>query len=380
MSERIKVMQIGSPQGLYGAERWILALIKYLNKSKIQTWVGAIKDDAAQNVPLCNEAEKMGFPTVIFQSYGRLSFQSITMLRKFIKKNNIDILHTHGYKTDIIGLLAVIGTKCKIVSTPHGWTAKPGFKLMAYELFDRLIFNWFDAVVPLSEELFRPLKKNLINNKNVYLVQNSVDVGEIDSCEVTASDIESFKKNYDFLIGYIGRLVPGKGLDVLLKALTMKGSENWCLVIVGQGEQSDELESLTKYYEIDDRVLFTGYRKDRIALLRSFDVFILPSKSEGIPRCLMEAMAAGIPVVASDITGCRYLVTDMENGLLFKQNQPGELFAAIKRIQNNSKLKTLLKNNARTMIIKRFTSEKMAEEYQNIFIKLIDKKQIKKKS
>ena len=136
----IKVLQLGSPTGMYGAERWILALIKHLDPQKVTSIVGVIKDDDNQDAPLCQEAEKLGFRTQFFEAHGKINFSVIKQLREFIRQEKLDILHTHFYKTDIIGLLATRGTTCKIISTPHGWTESPDFKLRLYEAIDRMVF------------------------------------------------------------------------------------------------------------------------------------------------------------------------------------------------------------------------------------------------
>ena len=104
-------------------------------------------------------------------------------MRKFIREKKIDILHTHGYKTDIIGFLAIKGTNCKIISTPHGWTANSNLKLHLYEFIDRLVFAFFDAIIPLSQELYASIIKIPGTKNKVFLIENGVDINEIE--EVT---------------------------------------------------------------------------------------------------------------------------------------------------------------------------------------------------
>ena len=151
--KKIRVLQLGSPTGLYGAERWILALIKHLDPEKVESVVAVIKDAPSLDAPLCREAESLGFHSHCIEAYGKVNFSAARRLRELIQKEDIDILHSHGYKTDLIGLLATRGTRCKIISTPHGWSKGGGFKLWCYEMMDRRIFPFLDGVVPLSEGL-----------------------------------------------------------------------------------------------------------------------------------------------------------------------------------------------------------------------------------
>ena len=211
MSGRIRVLQLGSPAGLYGAERWILALIKHLDTDKIESSVASIKDDSRLEVPLCIEAEKLGFHSHIIESLGKVSFSAVKQLREIIRRHRIDILHTHGYKMDMVGLLATKGTPCKVVSTPHGWSKEPDFKLRCYEALDRCIFPFFDAVVPLSDDMLRPLSRLPGMKGRLNLINNAVDVSEVDNEDVVAEEIASWKKEGDVVIGYVGRLISDKG-------------------------------------------------------------------------------------------------------------------------------------------------------------------------
>lgn len=369
--KRIKVLQFGSPEELYGAERWILTLIKYLDASKFESCVVSIRDEPSLKALLCVEAEKLGFLTKIFNCYGKLSISAVRQLRRFILENDINIIHTHHYKTDIIGLLATIGISCKIISTPHGWTKQPNLKLWIYEIFDRLFFPFFDAVAPLSEGIYVPLSRIPGLNKKLHLIRNGVDTGEIEGTDHIADEIMSLKANGAFVIGYIGRLIPGKGIDVLLKAVAEYAEPQWQVVIIGEGEQYSELKLMVEALKIEEKVGFYGFRPDRLSFLKGFDVFVLPSRSEGTPRCLMEAMLAGIPVVASNIPGCRNLVDGKTTGLLFESDSHQELASAIKKISSDIGLRECLRLNGKEFIHSNFSSARMAQEYECLFLNML---------
>lgn len=369
--KKIRVLQLGSPSGLYGAERWILALIKNLNPERIEVWVGSIKDEPEQEVPLCQEAERLGFYSQIFESYGKFNFSAVIRLKKFILQQKIDILHTHGYKTDLIGLIGIQGTACKVVSTPHGWTNQPDFKLRCYEIIDRLIFPFFDAVVPLSEGIYTQLKRLPGLKKKLHLIQNGVDTQEIESAKRVFSEISEWRAEGAFVIGYIGRLTSGKGLDVLLQAVADYGEPHWRVAIVGQGEQERKLKSMIRRLNIYNSIKFFGFRADRLSFLKGFDVFVLPSRSEGIPRSLMEAMVAGVPVVASDIPGCRNLVEHEKTGMLFQTDNAKLLADAIVKIATNPLLKNNLSLNAHRFIYSQYSASKMGREYTMLYSNLM---------
>ena len=368
----IKVLQLGSPSGLYGAERWILALIKYIDPQQVVSVVGVIKDDPKQDAKLCQEAKALGFQTIEFEAHGRVNFSTIQQLRRYLVDEKIDILHTHFYKTDIIGLLATRGISCKIISTPHGWSKNIDFKLWCYEMLDRMAFPFMDAVAPLSEDLYQPLKKIPGLDKKLQLITNGVDLSEVRSSDAIHPDVLASKNSGKFILGYIGQLIPRKGLEVLLKALTNVKNVDWKLYLVGEGEQREELQNLCQNMGIDDSVHFVGFRQDRLEFLRGFDVFVLPSRLEGIPRCLMEAMAANVPTIASDIPGCNDLVIHGKTGLLFKVDDHADLSSQVEKLANSEKLRKSLNKTACSFVTENYSAEHMAQKYQKCFFELIN--------
>ena len=198
-----------------------------------------------------------------------------------------------------------------------------------------------------------------------------MDISEIDDVTTINPEIQKLQDRKLFLIGCIGQLIPRKGLDVLLKAAAQLTSLDWRLIFIGEEKQRNELEQMAKQLKISDRVDFLGVRTDRLSFLKGFDVFVLPSKSEGIPRCLMEALAAEIPVVASDIPGCRDLITTNQTGLLFPPNRPNELAKQIIKLARDQELQKKIKQNSRQLIIEKFSATRMAEKYTELFLNLL---------
>ena len=371
-----------------------------MDRSRFDMQVAAFRDDPSLEVPLCTEAARLGCKIHIFEAPGRFNPSAVSKLREFIKTHGIQILHTHWYKTDIIGLLATVGTKCRIVTTPHGWSREPDFKLWCYEILDRAVFPFFDGVVPLSQDLYEALASSTwytvlskLTNKrlpdspnqrlnesttprlpgstNLLLIANGVDISEIDAVTEVAPEIVNLRSQGVFVVGYIGQLIHRKGLDILLEAAArLPKSLNWHLVVIGDGGQRSDLEKRALKAGIASKVHFLGYRQDRISLLKGFHVFALPSRLEGIPRCLMEAMAARVPVIASDIPGCNDLVADQETGILFPVNDAQALAERIGEIAVNKRLQESLTRTARKFIEENFSAERMAKEYEALYMKI----------
>lgn len=365
-----RVMQLGSPTGLYGAERWILALVRHLDAASVESIVSVIRDDPTYSAALCEQARAFGFRTEVFEAYGKVNWSAVRQLRQYIKSNGVQILHTHGYKTDTIGLMATRGTTCKLLSTPHGWSVRAGVKLRVYEAIDRAIFPFFDAVAPLSEGIFEELKGRMGLASKLELIRNGVDISEIDAVKHTAPEIDAWRADGSFVVGYVGQLIARKGLSTLLKSFAKLPAARKKLVIIGEGEQKEELVQLASTLQIGSDVAFLGFRNDRLAFLKGFHVSVLPSQLEGIPRTLMEAMAAGIPVVASNIPGCTDLISHEKTGLLFELDNVEALVDCLTRCMDPD-VQTRLGKNGRQFILKNFSAARMAEQYQDLYQKLL---------
>ncbi|MDB6092092.1 MAG: hypothetical protein JWN85_4876 [Gammaproteobacteria bacterium] len=367
LAEPIRVLQLGSPTGLYGAERWILALAKHLRSDEVESIVGTIKDAPGDMPPLCRQASAMGLRTQVFEAYGKLSLGSVRLINTFIRANGVDILHTHGYKTDILGWRAARGTGCKVVATPHGWSTREGAKVKMYESLDRLALYFFDAVVPLSTDLYMGLHRFPGLRRKLHLINNGVDLAELQIPGTAAADTTEWKESGERIIGYVGQLIRRKGLDTLIRAFSELPFTNRRLCIVGEGPQRAELESLAVGLGEGERVRFLGYRADRIAFLRGFDAFVLPSVLEGTPRCLLEAMAVGIPIVATNIPGCRSVITAGTTGLLFECGDVAGLSQALARLFADPRERAALAQAAKVYVNAQFSAEVMAARYADLY-------------
>lgn len=370
VNKSINVLQLGGPAGLYGAERWILALVRNLNPDEIKSIIAVVEDDPGLPLALVKQADNKGFQTHVFKAHGKFNLDVVTQLRDYILQNDIHILHTHQYKQDLIGLMAVRGTSCKIISTPHGWSRDAGIKLQCYEILDRLVFPFFDAVVPLSPDLMAPLKNIPFLKSKLHLIENGVDTTEIEECKTIAPELQDLKQRGYFIIGYIGQLIHRKGLDILLKAASQLDSDlKWKIALVGDGPQRKDLTRLAKTLGIEEHVNYYGFRNNRLEFLNGYDVFVLPSRLEGIPRCLMEALVSKTPVISSDIPGSVELIRQDKTGHLFKKENIKDLSKAIMHIVEHSDHAVIIAEHGYNYVIQNYSSIRMAEDYQKLYTK-----------
>jgi glycosyltransferase involved in cell wall biosynthesis len=309
----------------------------------------------------------------VFDGQGKVNLGVIGQVRNFILEQNIHIVHTHGYKQDFIGLLAATGTPCKLISTPHGWSKQADFKLRCYEILDRCVFPFFDVVAPLSEELLKPLRRLPFMKTKLCLIRNAVDLDDVVLARDVAPEIHAWRQRGATVIGYMGRLDPAKGVEVLLRALLFLRNQKVHLVVVGEGDDRNRLESLSKNLKLSEKVSFVGYQEDRFSYLKGFSAFVLPSFSEGTPRCLMEAMGAEVPIIASDIEGCRVLIEHGRTGLLFPCGNSEALATAIDETLEDPDLARSRATKAREFVEDSFSAKRMALEYQALYERLTRK-------
>jgi glycosyltransferase involved in cell wall biosynthesis len=167
------------------------------------------------------------------------------------------------------------------------------------------------------------------------------------------------------VVGAIGRLDPQKGFDVLVRALGRLRAIS--AVIVGDGEEAAELRALAERTGVSDRLVLAGPRVSARAALRGFDVLAAPSRFEGLPLVVLEAMAARVPVVAAAVGDVGEAVTDGETGILVRAEDADGLAAAIETLVQDEALRTRLADRAHAVWAERFDAKRMVEEYERLY-------------
>jgi len=231
-------------------------------------------------------------------------------------------------------------------------------------LLDRFALRFMDRVCPLSPELRDGLTRMGLPDRKIRMVMNTVDLEEVDAVPSARE-----RRSEETVVGYIGQLIRRKNLDCLLAAFGRLAARRHDvrLTIVGNGPLQRSLQEAVARMDLSTRVQFSGYHADGIAMLKTFDVLVLPSWLEGIPRCVMEGMAAGVPVIASDIPGNRVLIQDGETGLLFPPNDPVRLEEAIVGVIEHPERSRTMAGRARRKVERQFAAPRMADEYTALY-------------
>lgn len=368
----LRVLQFITPAGFYGAERWVLALANNLNSDHLVCDLAVTRESSTQDLTVAELYPKSAGDVHYLDMAGRFDFRVVKQLCEVIQKRRIDVIHTHGYKSDILGLLAARRAGIRCVSTPHGFSGKVGLKLAAFIRIGTWMLRYFDRVAPLSEELVGDMRRFGVPDKKITFIRNGVDLTEIDAA------LEEFKSgrqsnSVERVMGFIGQMIPRKGIPDLLDVFDQLHREDKSLKLqlLGDGRQREELEEKAAAQGSAKAIEFLGFRSDRLELLSRFDLFVMTSSLEGIPRCMMEAMAVGIPVVAYDIPGVDKLVTHGETGLLAPYGDKAALASCCRQLLDDPALAKRLSANARQLIDEKYSAARMAQEYEHLFADLL---------
>ncbi len=296
-----------------------------------------------------------------------------------IKKHDVDIVHCQRHKPTIYGTLAawVADKKVKVLTTVHGRnrTRTLSRKITNYVLFKRIsrIISVSDAV---RDDILRT-NWNLSPDK-VVTVYNGIDTDQFSDSSSIRQEVRTqlgLAIKDAFVFGTVGRLTKVKGQKVLLQAfarVVRKYPNSW-LVITGKGSLETELRRLAMELNIKKRVIFLGFRMDIHDILRAYDVFLLPSFSEGLPLSLLEAMATGIPVIASRVGGVPEILYSFDQKIMVTPSSVKELSAAMIWLAGLDKIERIeLGKSLRSRVESYFTKEKMTSAMSTEYIALMN--------
>lgn len=358
---------------MYGAEMWILALAKNLKKLGLDCHLAVTRESESQTRELFLRYQNLGLPAYAIKMKGRFDPSVVYKLTRLIKEKKISIIHTHGYKSDIIGLAAARIAGIKALATPHGFENSKNFKLQLFIRAGCFSLRFFDAIAPLSDELFSDMEKIKIQNDKIKLIQNGVDLDEINDA-LEKPLLNEVKPDCSMMkIGYVGQLAFRKNIRDLILCfdLLYKSIKNIQLVLIGDGPLKNELEQMARTLPSSEQIHFLGYRKDRLEILKELDVFCMTSSLEGIPRCMMEAMAMGKAVAAYDIPGVDKLIINEKTGLSTDFGNIRGLKNCLERLIVDKDFSKQMAVNGKEHVINYFSASRMAGEYMDLYKKLL---------
>jgi glycosyltransferase involved in cell wall biosynthesis len=396
--EKIKVLHIitrfdkgGSAQNTYLT---LLGLKKENFKSCLITGLSLeseMKDEEMKSKEIDIqrlESEDIDFiqcPTLVRRLNIIKDLKAFFDIKKLIKKSKPLIVHTHSSKAGLLGRLAAkLAGVSIIVHTPHGHVFLGYFgpiKTRIFIILEKLASRITDKIVALTNrEKEDHINLGIANENKFVVIPSGVELKKFK--EVPYNEKQNFKKELgipenSLVVGTTGRLVPVKGPEFLIEAAKyiIPKYPNTYFLFVGDGHLKKNLEKKASNLGIEKNIIFLGWRNDIAEIISVYDIFVLPSLNEGMGRVLVEAMALGKPIVASNAGGIPDLVTHGKNGFLVPPKNPGQLAKYIQILLEDRERRERMGKAGKEMV-ENFSKEKMVEKIAELYKELIIQKNI----
>ena len=335
-----------------------------------ETAVAVFDNVRASNTAVADALRSHAVAVLRIRCNGRVDFGSLRGIRRGMNVFRPDVIHTHGYKADVYGYLATRKTAIPVVSTCHNWPSRK-LKVRLYYWLDRAVLRNFDRIAAVSDSVARLLRKFGISNSRLEVIYNGIDV---DRFAQPQRAVDGSAASVDFKVGVIGRLVPEKGHHYLLKALQQLANPRVMLIIVGEGPEQESIWNHALELGISKQVFFGGHRNDMPEVYASLDAVVLPSVTEGMPMAILEAMAAGKPVIATAVGSVETVVKHGVTGLLIEPRSVDALCAALRELITNQSLRQKFGANGQGYVRDHFSAAAMAKKYSELYRSALDGK------
>lgn len=301
--------------------------------------------------------------------------RSFRILYRILSRDHFDLVHSHGYFADIIGAAASRLLSIPHLSTCHGFVSTD-INLKIYNMLDLIALRFCRKVIAVSKEIRTSLLNAGIRSSRIEVIENAVEY--IHDASILAEHRKNTRgclasNGSDHLIGYVGRISTEKGLEYLIEAISIltKKNESCKLLIIGEGRDETQLKYLVRRKNLTNSVIFVGFQERIEEWLPALDVFVLSSLTEGTPMALLEAMANGIPVVATTVGGIPSIISDKENGLLVEPARPDELAKGIGTLLSDTAMRERLSAAAIDTIVKKYDLGSWVRRIESLYLEVL---------
>jgi glycosyltransferase involved in cell wall biosynthesis len=367
----LNVLQLIPTLDRSGAEKQMVLLATGLPRDRFRVEVAAL----TRLGPLATELRAAGVPLTLINKPWKVDLFALGRLTKFMKKKRFDIVQTWVFAANSYGRLAARRAKVPVVVTAE--MAVDQWKGPGHLAIDRRLSRWCDKVVGNSQAVvdFYRTKVRVPEDKLAMIYSG---IGDEEPPAVDRADVrtrQGWPPDAPVIL-YGGRLAPQKAVSDLVDALDLLQHvrPDVRTLIVGAGPQRRELEETAHAYRLDDKVRFLGHRDDVPRLLAACDLLVLPSKYEGLPNIVLEAMRYRKPVVATAAPGTTELVVDGETGRLVPVGNPQALAQAIRGVLSDPAAASRMGEAGRLRVDAHFTAQAMVDKFAALYESLAQAK------
>jgi glycosyltransferase involved in cell wall biosynthesis len=306
-------------------------------------------------------------------------------MKELLRTHKFDLVHTNTSKAGVLGRLAAAAYGIPAVHTPHGhifygyWGP---FITQMFVLVERLMARYAARILSLTDiETQESLEKGIGRPNQYVTIHSGVPLQPFNQLPREMGGL--FRANQGipdnaFVFVSVGRLVPIKGFDILLRAFAAADFKDKpvFLAIAGDGDEKERLKSLAVSLGIADRVKFAGQLNDVRPALAAADAFALASRNEGMGRAFIEAMAAGLPVIGTNVGGIPSFIKDGSTGLLVPAGDVAALAGCMQRLVADSKLCETLGKNAAAAVYPEYDEDTMIRKLAELYVEVLGEKRL----
>jgi glycosyltransferase involved in cell wall biosynthesis len=355
-----------------GPERQMLGLARGLPE-EVHT-VFASFPEGGRCRPFLAAGRQQGFETVALQHDSPRFRKSVAEVAGVLERAGAHVLLCHGYKANLLGRAAARRHGIPAVAVSRGWTGE-SWRVRLYERVDRLHLRFMDHVVAVSEAQAARVRRTGVRAEKLTVIHNAIDPERfVDPDPRYRAKLEKFfRAPRRHIVAAAGRLSPEKGFDVFLTAAArvLEAQPEVGFVLFGHGALRPMLQQQVAMLGLGGAVVLAGFRNDLDRFLPHLDLFVLPSYTEGLPNVVLEACAAGVPVVATEVGGTPEVIEDGSSGLLVP---PGDPDALANRILEALECEERLRDlgfMGRQRVLEKFSFPAQVQGYLDLFDRLL---------
>jgi glycosyltransferase involved in cell wall biosynthesis len=371
MKDRLTVLFPINELTVGGAEQQLLELVKLLDKQRFEPIVLSLTPGG----PLEPEFRAVpGVEVISLKRKGRYDFTCIFSIARIIRSRKVDIVQPYLTPANLFGLLAGImcRTPVKIMTRRPGIKPKnASFGYSFYFWAEMLLARFVDMVVPNSEAGREYMTGQGVRREHIRVIPNGVNLARLNNGHLPLGEARQKigLPPHSKVVGTVGRLATKNAHTILLQAapLVRNAVPDVRFAIVGGGPLRNSLESQAQELGISSSVIFFGEHRDIGAYFATFDVAVLTSQIEGCSNSLIEAMASGKPVVATDVDGNREIINHGENGLLVPFGNPTAVAEAILALLSDPEAAGAMGQRAKETVGRKFGLEEMVRQYESLY-------------
>lgn len=360
----LKVVYLINHAGKGGSENYVYSLIERLHGKVAECYLVYNEDGQ-----LVERVKKLGVKIYNIKMRNPFDFKAARKLAVLCKQLEIDVIHSHFLRENYIAVLSkLFNPKIKTIYTNH----VPMRNNLPTRFFNRVFTSFNDGVIAVYKKGKDVLESNWVNSKKIHVIFNSIDVDYWNNAEQSTIRQELNIGKDEFVISCMARFTEEKGQRFLIEGIkTLKNSTSrkFKCILGGDGPLLTECKDLVKQYALEQQVIFTGHRQDMKNIYHGIDLYVSPSKNEAMSYSIIEVLACGVPVIATNVGGCGDIINDNTKcGLIVEYGDTEELANTINKMMTDKELYDSLKSNTVAVIRENFNIDKMVKETYNLYI------------